>query len=274
MDGAPTLSSLYALSLQAYEEVVAGDGPPPSDAAVAKALDTVQTCLRVAAAADLYSANEELSEISTKTLRVRWLPTAAPLPSFPSSPSLAPPECALAYLSQLLALEYYLGKVHCRHGNLLTRLTHLQEAAGCFRRYLRLCVSLRVVDNDDADVDMNDIHTEDDNDSGENGDDSGERRRRVFSAEEQRSRKIARYKREKEAKDRMQALQVCRWCRLEGALVPIARAPIDTRPHTHSVCCSGAIPLGPAAAAPTTTLARPARTGRARATTGRRRRAS
>jgi len=82
MDGATTLSGLFHAAQTAYEEVVGGDGPPPTDDAVAKALQAVQTCMQVAAAADLYSANEELREMSTKTLRVRAL-WATPTPTRP-----------------------------------------------------------------------------------------------------------------------------------------------------------------------------------------------
>jgi hypothetical protein len=82
MDGATTLSGLFHAAQTAYEEVVGGDGPPPTDDAVAKALQAVQTCMQVAAAADLYSSNEELREMSTKTLRVRAL-WAIPAPTRP-----------------------------------------------------------------------------------------------------------------------------------------------------------------------------------------------
>jgi len=155
-----------------------------------------------------------------------------------------------------LALEYYLGKVHCRHSNLLTRLVHLEEAAGCFRRYLRLCVSLRVVDKDDADLDINDVNGDDGDGDGDHDDDNGgrQRRPRVFSAEEQRSRKIARYKREKEAKERMEGLQVCCVRVTATPMAPPSRpliAPLTRRPapaQRHRGCCGETALPGPAPA--------------------------
>ena len=90
-----------------------------------------------------------------------------------------------------------MGKVFTRQTNLLLRLDHLQEAQRCFKKYIKLCRTLRLLDQEDMRYDSDDDE-----------DEEGIRQsKRVLKPEEQRNQKIAKYKREKEAKERMQSLQ-------------------------------------------------------------------
>ena len=100
------------------------------------------------------------------------------------------------FVLQLLGLDYYLGKIHGKQTNLLVRRDHLVEAKACYLRYLKLCRTLRILNKDDRGA----------VDSDEEADEEFSRKR-MLSPEEQRSQKIAKYKREKEAKERMQSLQ-------------------------------------------------------------------
>ncbi len=84
--------------------------------------------------------------------------------------------------------------MHGRQTNLLVRLDHLLEAKACYQRYLKLCRTLRIL-SDRVSVDSDDDENEETS------------RKRILSPEEQRNQKIAKYKREKEAKERMQSLQ-------------------------------------------------------------------
>lgn len=64
-----TLSELYDNAFGYYEKVIEGDSV--TEDLYAKALASVVSCQKVAAAADLYSKNEGVQEFSTKSLKVR-----------------------------------------------------------------------------------------------------------------------------------------------------------------------------------------------------------
>ena len=80
---------------------------------------------------------------------------------------------------------------------MLLRLDHLQEAQRCLKKYIKLCRTLRLLEQEDMRYDSEDEE-----------DEEGIRQsKRILNPEEQRNQKIAKYKREKEAKERMQSLQ-------------------------------------------------------------------
>eukprot|EP00596_Hydrurales_sp_CCMP1899_P008865 CAMPEP_0119036962 /NCGR_PEP_ID=MMETSP1177-20130426/5011_1 /TAXON_ID=2985 /ORGANISM="Ochromonas sp, Strain CCMP1899" /LENGTH=356 /DNA_ID=CAMNT_0006997549 /DNA_START=148 /DNA_END=1215 /DNA_ORIENTATION=- len=90
---------------------------------------------------------------------------------------------------KFLYLQYFLGKVHTHFNNLLERKRHLISAEKCLKNYLKQCFSIGILDDEDL------------NDDDENPKTKGK------TPEDVRDRKIAKYRREKEAKERMQLLQ-------------------------------------------------------------------
>ena len=62
-----TISELFDAALAYYEKIMEG---PVDEELYAKTLLCLQTCMKVVEAADLYSINEGLQEINTKTLKV------------------------------------------------------------------------------------------------------------------------------------------------------------------------------------------------------------
>ena len=64
-----SISELFDAAVSCYEKIMEG---PVDEELFAKTLHSVQTCMKVVEAADLYSINEGLQEISTKTLKV-WM---------------------------------------------------------------------------------------------------------------------------------------------------------------------------------------------------------
>lgn len=98
------------------------------------------------------------------------------------------PTSSLKYLY----LEYYLGKVYGMSMEIdpSKRISHLQSAKDSYQKYLSTCNNLRLLHDDERST----IEVENES-------------KRVCSAEEKRSRKIEKYKRQKEAQQQMNSLK-------------------------------------------------------------------
>jgi hypothetical protein len=83
-----------------------------------------------------------------------------------------------------LAMPYYIGKMHACVTNLMSRRDHLLQSIDCFKAFMDNCIRLRIVSADETTGMMKD-----------------------GTAEEQRNKKIAKYKREKEMREKIDGLR-------------------------------------------------------------------
>jgi len=165
-----TLSELYNRGNRLYERLVVEQSLTGDDA-VGEAVTALETCIRRVRVEGLFSANEELDDYSSGSLR-------------------------------FLLLEYFLGKVHAQFVQLDGRGGHLSVARELLIEYLERCKMLRILHEEEVAA-LNAL-------TGDDGDSESERggaALRSQSAADQRSRKIAKFKREKDARERISTLK-------------------------------------------------------------------
>lgn len=167
-----SLEELYALSLQKYENIVIHQSQV-GDSAVMDAIHVIESCRKRVTGESLFSKNEELEEYSTNSIK-------------------------------FLFLDYFLGKVHSQYLKLNSRKGHLLLSRELLIDYLEMCKRLGVLDDDDK-VAVELLLGEDDDDVGSQG--TLSRSRGAGGSAEQRARKIAKFKRDKESQTRMTALK-------------------------------------------------------------------
>ena len=88
-----------------------------------------------------------------------------------------------------LAIKYYQAKMNAQIMNLLVRKDHLIQSTSFFKEYIELCQQLHIIDKDDTSYIIDSYDS------------------KPSSAENSRSMKIAKYKKEKETQQKMEVIK-------------------------------------------------------------------
>jgi hypothetical protein len=171
LEDLPSLGALYERAHELYDAIVVRQARS-GDEVVVEALSLLEACKRRVSDEALFSVNEELDEIATGCIKY-------------------------------LFLDYYLAKVHSQYIRLDGRRSHLLVARELFGDYLQCCKRLEVLHEDEVAA-VKAILDEDDDDDEE---EQGSRGRKPLSSADQRAQKIAKFRRDKEARERIEALQ-------------------------------------------------------------------
>jgi len=166
------LGVLYERAHGLYDAIVVRQARS-GDEVVVEALSMLEACKKRVSEEALFSINEELDEIATGCIKY-------------------------------LFLDYFLAKVHGQYIRLDGRRSHLLVARELFGDYLQCCKRLGVLHEDEAAA-VKAILDEDDDDDDEER--QGSRGRKPLSSADQRAQKIAKFRRDKEARERIEALQ-------------------------------------------------------------------